>query len=100
MRIFLWKHSGSNKDELRGVELSRFDAAPLIAFTATKEMNYALHGRVKATTDSNHKFNIAPNLLDRDFSADQPNQKWAGDIKRALGAALKRDRSSFACRSA
>jgi putative transposase len=34
----------------------------------------------KATTDSNHKFNIAANLLDRDFSADKPNQKWAGDI--------------------
>jgi transposase InsO family protein len=34
----------------------------------------------KATTDSNHEFNITPNLLDRDFSADQPNQKWAGDI--------------------
>ena len=32
------------------------------------------------TTDSNHKFNIAPNLLDRNFSADQPNQKWAGGI--------------------
>ena len=30
--------------------------------------------------DSNHAFNIAPNLLNRDFSADQPNQKWAGDI--------------------
>ena len=24
----------------------------------------------KATTDSNHKFNIAPNLLDRNFAAD------------------------------
>ena len=34
----------------------------------------------KVTTDSDHKFNIAPNLLDRDFMADQPNQKWAGDI--------------------
>lgn len=33
-----------------------------------------------ATTDSNHAFNIAPNLLDQDFSADGPNQKWAGDI--------------------
>jgi putative transposase len=29
----------------------------------------------KATTDSNHKFNIAPNLLDRNFAADDPNQK-------------------------
>ena len=36
--------------------------------------------KYKATTDSNHRFNIAPNLLDRDFSASAPNQKWAGDI--------------------
>ena len=36
--------------------------------------------KFKATTDSNHSFNIAPNLLDRDFFAEQPNQKWAGDI--------------------
>ena len=36
--------------------------------------------KYKATTDSNHAFNIAPNLLDQDFSADGPNQKWAGDI--------------------
>ena len=36
--------------------------------------------KFKPTTDSNNKFNIAPNLLDRNFSADQPNQKWAGDI--------------------
>ncbi len=34
--------------------------------------------------DSDHTFNIAPNLLDQDFSAHgpnhRPNQKWAGDI--------------------
>jgi len=36
--------------------------------------------KYKATTDSNHAFNIAPNLLDQDFSADALNQKWAGDI--------------------
>ena len=36
--------------------------------------------KFKATTDSNHTFNIAPNLLDRDFHAPEPNQKWAGDI--------------------
>jgi putative transposase len=34
----------------------------------------------KATTDSNHTFNIAPNLLDQDFSANEANQKRAGDI--------------------
>lgn len=36
--------------------------------------------KYKVTTDSNHAFNIAPNLLNRDFHADRPNQKWAGDI--------------------
>ena len=36
--------------------------------------------KFKRTTDSNHAFNIAPNLLQQDFSASAPNQKWAGDI--------------------
>ena len=36
--------------------------------------------KFKATTDSNHTFNISPNLLGRDFTADRPYQKWAGDI--------------------
>jgi len=36
--------------------------------------------KYKVTTDSNHSFAIAPNLLDRDFLAYAPNQKWAGDI--------------------
>ena len=36
--------------------------------------------KYKATTDSNHHFNIAPNWLDRNFYADQPNVKRAGDI--------------------
>ena len=36
--------------------------------------------KLKVTTDSNHAFNIAPNLLDQDFTAEGPNQKWAGDI--------------------
>jgi len=36
--------------------------------------------KYRATPDSNHAFNIAPNLLDQNFSATGPNQKWAGDI--------------------
>lgn len=36
--------------------------------------------RFKMTTDNNHVFNIAPNLLNQDFISDGPNQKWAGDI--------------------
>jgi putative transposase len=34
--------------------------------------------KFKCTTDSDHTFNIAPNLLQQDFTASGPNQKWAG----------------------
>ena len=36
--------------------------------------------RYKATTNSNHGLPVAPNLLARHFSPEQPNQAWAGDI--------------------
>lgn len=36
--------------------------------------------KFKATTNSKHNLPVAPNLLQQDFSADAPNQKWAGDI--------------------
>jgi putative transposase len=36
--------------------------------------------RFVKTTDSKHEFPIAPNLLQRDFTADAPNEIWVGDI--------------------
>jgi putative transposase len=44
-----------------------------------------LHSRRRGTrrirtTDSRHNRPVAPNLLQRDFSASEPNQKWVGDI--------------------
>ena len=36
--------------------------------------------KFKATTNSKHELPVAPNLLQQDFSADFPNQKWVGDI--------------------
>jgi putative transposase len=36
--------------------------------------------RFRRTTDSHHAFPIAPNLINQDFSAERPNQKWAADI--------------------
>jgi putative transposase len=39
-----------------------------------------LKRRFKRTTDSHHAFPVAPNLLDQDFSATCPNQKWNADI--------------------
>lgn len=36
--------------------------------------------RFVRTTDSRHALPVAPNLLERDFHASAPNQKWAADI--------------------
>ena len=36
--------------------------------------------RYKRTTDSNHGLAIQPNVLDRDFTAERLNEKWAVDI--------------------
>jgi putative transposase len=36
--------------------------------------------RFRKTTDSRHANPIAPNLLNRDFSASAPNEAWVGDI--------------------
>jgi transposase InsO family protein len=35
--------------------------------------------RDKSTTDSDHQQPIAANLLQQDFTADRPNQRWVGD---------------------
>ena len=32
------------------------------------------------TTDSDHDFPVAHNVLDRDFTAENPNEKWVTDI--------------------
>ena len=36
--------------------------------------------RFVATTDSGHQLEVAPNLLERNFTASAPNQRWVGDI--------------------
>jgi putative transposase len=36
--------------------------------------------KFKATTNSNHDYPIAPNLLNQDFSSKSPNEKWVGDL--------------------
>jgi transposase InsO family protein len=35
--------------------------------------------RFKQTTNSDHDDPIAANVLDRDFTAAAPNQRWVGD---------------------
>jgi putative transposase len=36
--------------------------------------------KFKATTNSKHSRPVAPNLLERDFTADMPDRKWLADI--------------------
>ena len=36
--------------------------------------------KFKATTNSKHSLPVAPNLLQQDFTAQTPGQKWVGDI--------------------
>lgn len=36
--------------------------------------------KFRVTTDSKHSLPVAPNLLNRNFSADRPNQAWLSDI--------------------
>ena len=40
--------------------------------------------RFKHTTDSNHTEPVAPNLLERNFTATKPNQRWVGDTTELL----------------
>jgi transposase InsO family protein len=54
--------------------------------TVAKLMNQAevrsvMHRKfVVQTTDSNHDYDVAPNLLEREFAADSPDRKWCCDI--------------------
>lgn len=36
--------------------------------------------RFKRTTDSHHAWPVAPNILDQEFTANAPDQKWGADI--------------------
>ena len=36
--------------------------------------------KFKATTNSKHNYPVAPNLLNRAFNVNKPNQAWVGDI--------------------
>lgn len=36
--------------------------------------------KFKATTNSRHNLPVAPNLLEQNFEANKPNQKWVSDI--------------------
>lgn len=52
-----------------------------VANSLKKQGLVAKAGRkFKATTNSKHNLPVAPNLLEQNFHADAPNQKWVSDI--------------------
>ena len=60
-----------------GVEIGRHRVARLMREYG---MSPKRKRKFKKTTDSQHNKAVALNLLDQDFSADAPNEKWAADI--------------------
>lgn len=65
--------------ELRedGLDVGRHRVARLMRENGLKARQKT---RFKKTTDSDHGGPVAPNILDQDFTADGPDQKWGVDI--------------------
>jgi putative transposase len=61
----------------RGKRVSRKRVARLMR---ERELRARTRRRFRRTTDSSHSDPIAPNVLDRHFMADAPDQCWVGDI--------------------
>lgn len=48
------------------------------------ELQARVRRRFKNTTNSDHQLAVAPNLLDRRFEAEKPNERWVGDTTELL----------------
>jgi putative transposase len=62
--------------DVHGVYVSR---KRIIRLMQQQGLKARVRKRFKCTTNSNHDQPVAANLLDRNFEADRPNQKWVGD---------------------
>jgi putative transposase len=61
----------------RGLEVGKHRVARLMQENGLRARP---RRRFRRTTDSGHKLPVAPNLLERRFTATAPNQAWVGDI--------------------
>lgn len=61
----------------RGVQISEDQVT---FFMKQLGLNRRVKKKYKATTDSNHKLYIFPNILNRQFTADKPSMVWVSDI--------------------
>lgn len=67
----------ANKLTEAGVPTGRFKAARLMKDTNAP---FVPTRKFRVTTDSKHNFEVSPNLLDRNFTVEAPNQVWVSDI--------------------
>ena len=49
-----------------------------------QDLQARVRRRFKHTTDSDHQLPVAPNLLDRRFEAEQPDQRWVVDTTELI----------------
>jgi transposase InsO family protein len=61
----------------QGLSIGRHRVARLMRDNGLRALQ---RRRFKRTTDSQHDNPVAPNLLEQDFTATGPNQKWGSDI--------------------
>lgn len=61
----------------RGIKVSRNRVARRMRRMGLKSRT---RRKFRVTTDSRHKYPVASNLLQRDFSSDRPNRVWVSDI--------------------
>lgn len=57
-----------------------YDRKTVAASMKRQDLRAKAARKFKATTNSKHNLPVAPNLLQQDFNATAPNQKWVGDI--------------------
>jgi putative transposase len=65
--------------DLREDHQERVSRKRVIRLMQEEKLQARVRKRFKCTTRSDHDLPVAANLLDRQFTADVPNQRWVGD---------------------
>jgi putative transposase len=65
--------------DLREDHQERISRKRVIRLMQEEKLQARVRKRFTCTTNSHHDQPVAANLLDRDFRADAPNQRWVGD---------------------
>ncbi|WP_415788972.1 IS3 family transposase [Deinococcus saxicola] len=60
-----------------GLQVSR---ARITRLMKAADLRVRCKRKFRSTTNSKHRHLVAENLLNREFTADRPNQKWVTDI--------------------